>query len=45
VAETLKETTVKENDQDSEENINTDEEATQLISENEQKEEQSLESQ
>jgi hypothetical protein len=44
VAETLKETTVKENDQDSEENINTDKETTQPISENEQKEKQSLES-
>jgi hypothetical protein len=43
VAETLKETTVKENDQDSEENINTDTETTQPISENEQKEMQSLE--
>jgi hypothetical protein len=38
VAETLKETTVKENDQDSEENINTGKEITQPISENEQKE-------
>jgi hypothetical protein len=37
VAETLKETTVKENDQDSEKNINTDEETTQPISKNEQK--------
>jgi hypothetical protein len=37
VAETLKETTVKENDQDSEENINTDEETTQPISEKEKK--------
>jgi hypothetical protein len=44
VAETLRETTVKENDQDSEENINTDEETTQPIGENEQKERQSLES-
>jgi hypothetical protein len=44
VAETLKETTVKENDRDSDENINTDEETTQPISENEQKEEQSLQS-
>jgi hypothetical protein len=44
VAETLKETPVKENDQDSEENINTDEETTKHIGENEQKEEQSLES-
>jgi hypothetical protein len=44
VAETLKETTVKENDQDSDENINTDEETTQPICENEQKEKQSLES-
>jgi murein L,D-transpeptidase YcbB/YkuD len=44
VAETLKETTVKENDQDSEENINTDEETTQPISENEQREKQSLQS-
>jgi hypothetical protein len=45
VAETLKETTVNENDQDSEEYINTDKEITQPISENEQKEKQSLESQ
>jgi hypothetical protein len=37
VAETLKETTVKENDQDSEENINTDKETTPPISENEKK--------
>jgi hypothetical protein len=44
VAETLKETTVKENNQDSEENINTGEETTQPISENKQKEKQSLES-
>jgi hypothetical protein len=44
VAGTLKETTVKENDQDFEENINTDEETTQSMSENEQKERQSLES-
>jgi hypothetical protein len=43
VAEPLKETTVKENDQDSEENINTDEETAKPLSENEQKEEQSLE--
>jgi hypothetical protein len=44
VAETVKETTIKENDQDSEENINTDEETAQPFSENEQKEKQSLES-
>jgi hypothetical protein len=43
VAETLKETAVKENDQDFEENINTDKETTQPITKNEQKEKQSLE--
>jgi hypothetical protein len=44
VAETLKETTVKENDQDSEENINTDKETTQPFSKNGEKEKQNLES-